>query len=614
MLLYRDIRKESFTRILSGKMWFAAAVCLWAVLAMGMLCDLQLGHRLYFPFVAYDLAFRSDVTAAIAKAGVPPPNPFFFPGKYYGFRYHYFWYILSGLVMKSAPGLGARQAILASIVWCGTGLMAIVSLYVRFFQTLRERAVIPRAAIGIGLLWVTGLDILPVVRREMRTGQIQGSLEWWNEQVAAWIGTALWVPHHLASLVACMAGFLVLWHVKDRGWDRVTAATVVAAAAMWAGGFGLSIYVAFAFGVAVLTWMAVAMLRNERSHAAMLLASGAISLGFALPMLLELAGKAGRGAVAASDAASAGLSQFPLGLWVRPFPMLMVRFGIYSPYSLKAAVANLLFLPVNYAVELGFFLMAGLVFAWRVCRKGNAESAHVCAIAMATAGTLVCTFIRSTAGQNDLGTRGFLIAQFLLLLIAVDLLWSGGWRAGGIRYVLIPAMFVGCAGTVYDLYKIRFLTMTDIRTIASPSEWLPLQGDLGSRTFAMRSIYAELAKQMPERAVYQHNPKMIPQDSLHGLYADRQVAAETPSCSVIFGGSKAECDERIGPIRAFFDDAKYDPAKVESACRALSIDVLVVQDTDAVWKDKSSWVWVKKPIMANDFARVFACGKDVAAK
>jgi hypothetical protein len=46
---------------------------------------------------------------------------------------------------------------------------------------------------------------------------------------------------------------------------------------------------------------------------------------------------------------------------------------------------------------------------------------------------------------------------------------------------------------------------------------------------------------------------------------------------------------------------------LNSACRALSINVLVTTDLDYIWADRRSWVWRTTPIAENKFARAFAC-------
>ena len=63
-------------------------------------------------------------------------------------------------------------------------------------------------------------------------------------------------------------------------------------------------------------------------------------------------------------------------------------------------------------------------------------------------------------------------------------------------------------------------------------------------------------------------------------------------------------------------DAFKEPAGQQKAILKLKeagIDALVVIDSDKVWADKSSWVWKKQPILANDYARAFLCGRGVAS-
>ena len=81
---------------------FFAILAGWVVLVELTLCDLQIGHRLYFPTVTYDYSLRTTVTASIARAGIPPLNPFFYPGRFFTMHYHYFWLILCAVTERMA--------------------------------------------------------------------------------------------------------------------------------------------------------------------------------------------------------------------------------------------------------------------------------------------------------------------------------------------------------------------------------------------------------------------------------------------------------------------------------------------------------------------------------
>ena len=62
---------------------------------------------------------------------------------------------------------------------------------------------------------VTGLDILPVLVKALLHMPTDGDMEWWSAaQVSSWMDSLLWVPHHIAGLVCCLLGFLLVWMSK----------------------------------------------------------------------------------------------------------------------------------------------------------------------------------------------------------------------------------------------------------------------------------------------------------------------------------------------------------------------------------------------------------------
>jgi len=78
---------------------------------------------------------------------------------------------------------------------------------------------------------------------------------------------------------------------------------------------------------------------------------------------------------------------------------------------------------------------------------------------------------------------------------------------------------------------------------------------------------------------------------------------------VVFGGDTKLCNSLIPQLnRLFLQPGGVQANEVDSVCRQLSIDALVVKDTDRVWRDRDGWVWKKAPYIANDYARVFLCG------
>jgi hypothetical protein len=585
----------------------------WVVLGMFLLIDLQIKNRLYFPTVSYDYMLRSAITSSITRSGVPPNNPYFFPGQPFPLRYHYFWYLPCSLVDRLGGSLvSARHAIIAGTLWCGIGLMAMVPLYLRFFQPKGAMNLEKRTIIGIALLGVTGLDLIPTAMLSVLRGGVVETIEWWNAQVTAWITAVLWVPHHVAALIACLTGLLVIYHsLHRRDASRIKhAMAAVAGGVMFASAIGLSSYVTLAFAAALGILVLVLLLKRYSSEAAILASSGIVAVAVAVPYLMELSGGSGRSP--SGGGAGGGASAGPLfQLTVRPFTIAdRIVQTSWPDQSWLVPVTNLVLLPVNYFLELGLFSMVGVVMFRKLRRTEHLHLADLSAFVMAATSILICTFLRSSViTNNDLGWRGFLIAQFFLLIWAAEL-WDEGFFAAHAKTALIAIFLLfGIGGTVYEISMVRFYTLISDDFAIPRDEWFPADHHLGERTFAMRELYEQLQRKLPGTATLQHNPNQPLGDVFHGLYADRQAVVETPGCGVVFGGDSNRCNTVMPAIAKIFENPeKLDWRGIEASCRDLSIDALVVKDTDAVWADQQNWVWTQRPLVANHYARAFLCG------
>lgn len=586
----------------------------WIVVGTLCVIDLQFNQRLYFSFLAYDYSLRSAVTASISRSGIPPHNPYFFPGRPFVLRYHYFWFILCSLVSQLGGTLvSSRQAVMAGTLWSGIGIIAIISLYLRFFQPSGPINLDRRMFIGMGLLGVTGLNILPIALLDFFVHNFYPT----STAVFSWTSGVLWAPHHAAGSAACLTGFLLLWYRRDLPATRRDVVTCVGAGAMFASALGLSVYVTFVFAVFSTIWLLVSWVKKRYHEAGLMCAAGLFSLVFALPYIFELLG--------GSAHQSAGGGPF-LQLAIRSFPLtdgLIAGSRQTSRWFVTAA--NVMLLPLNYLMELGFFLVVGFL-QWKKMRVDGKLFGHpeLCGFILAATSIVVCTFLRSgIITANDLGIRGLIIAQFVFLIWAVEFVQRGlltqhvaaesrqrpVFQFNQDRKNLLVAMVVlGVAGTINDLCVSRFLPMIEDATNIPGYRWRSPDHNLGKRTYALRQLYEELKRKLPETAVMQHNPRTNPGDLFQGLYADRQLAAETLQCGTVFGGDPLLCRQIIGPIDDLFEKpGAVDAAQVDASCKALSINALIVKDTDAVWADKNSWVWKRQPLIANPHARAFLC-------
>ena len=575
-----------------------ALAAAWLALGTASLIDLQWGSRLYYSVISFDYTLRVAITSAITRAGIPPPNPYFFPGRPVALRYHYFWMILCSLAQRAAGGaISARLAVFGGTLWCGLGLIAVLALYLRFADPEGRLRLDRRVGLAIGLLGVTGLDLFPNLLL-LRQGVLLPEMEWWNEQVTSWVGTMLWVPHHLAALVACLTGFLLLWSAPAGRRDAAVAAA--AAGLCFATATGCSVYVAFTFFVFLAVWGLITLVRKWHRDTALLVLAGCCAAVPLVPYLRDLLGPAAGGSFVVPA--------------VRAFKM--ADFALASGHAAwwKIPLADLLLLPLNYFLELGFFLLIGLVALKRLRAARKPWSRwDLAACAMAGSSMAVCTFLRSgVIGNNDLGSRGFLPAQFILLLWAVSLAGKPELRGHGLRAWLAFLLVAGAAGTAYEVCLLRgYPVLTDF-TAVTRYRALGADGQLGKRTYAARQVYERLRETLPPGTVMEHNPDTNPGFIPYGLYADRQLSAETQGCGTVFGGDASVCASMYPILNGLFDPPAAAPAPaVDAVCGQFGIGVLVARDTDRAWADPRSWIWSRRALAATPMVRALPCGKGV---
>ena len=187
-------------------------VALWLVVCLVSLPDFQVANRLYPTAATYDHGVRSAFISSALRTGAPPANPFFYAGALAPSRYYYYWYVLCA-IPADISGETPRVTLYGSCFWCGLLLAALIPIYLKHFlnQTSKLHTT---AIVGIGLIAVTGLDLVPLALLKFgaHNSVPLPDMEWWDTvQVTSWLDAFIWVPHHIASLVACLVAFLVLW-------------------------------------------------------------------------------------------------------------------------------------------------------------------------------------------------------------------------------------------------------------------------------------------------------------------------------------------------------------------------------------------------------------------
>jgi hypothetical protein len=633
----------------------------WLVIAIASLVNIQFHNRLYLSFTDYDHVTRAGIIDAISREGVKPFNPYYFPGAFSPLRYHYFWFLLCSLITQAgAPLVNAQHAIVASVVWCGWAMIALIPLYLRFFQEQTGARLRQCALAGVVLLAVTGLDIVPVALHAAVAHHVLPEMEWWNEQVVSWFGSLLWVPHHMAALITLLMGFLLTWNAAaSESWQRRITGAVLGGVAFATAG-GTSVYVTLVMAIFLILWALVTIVRRWWQYTVILAIAGAVSGLLVLPYLRSLtspgtasagagaagagaagagaagagaagagaagAGAAGAGAAGAgaAGAGAAGAGAAGVGgrfvyFEVRQFSPLTAITNRLHPGALSVAILRLAALPLNYFLELGFFGIVAVVYL-RGLRKQTTIPAHVVAAClMAGVSVFVCTFLRSgVIAGNDLGWRGFLPAQFIMLLWAADLMAERGMRAEaqGMSFnswwlrssVWAPLILLGVTGTVYQLVLARTYLISSDAGISAPGYFSPVE--TGARALELRRAYEELENILPVTAKLQSSPEGRYFDFYSGLYANRQLVVMDSACGAVFGGDTTKCPAAYADVSGIFEGAPSETwQQVDAVCRRLSIDALIVTDLDGAWRRNGNWGSQIKPAISGHHVRVYLTGQ-----
>jgi hypothetical protein len=360
--------------------WRGGLVLLaWVLGCSFAVIDLILPHDIFRNLNILDSTAHVAFTDSITRTGVPPANPFTYPGHSLQLFYYYYWYLVCSFVDQlGGAWIPARAAVQAGSIYIG---LAVAGLVVVFTNLLQGRTWFPggvrrNATLGWILLAVTGLDLIPwtflhLIHRYFQLGPGGGmSLEHWNEQVTAWMGAVVMSPHHPAALVIGLTAILFLLHLCDgelHGWSWWIHVVLIGVAMSSAA--GVSLYVTMALGLGLVIWMFWMLKDGGQGRGLLgLVIAGTLALALYAPFALELR-------------ASSKIESVPLQLSVRAFEVT----DYWLPSIVKALkqwpasryVLRLLFLPLNYFFEFGYFAATAILYwIWRRKLTAKLDSAE----------------------------------------------------------------------------------------------------------------------------------------------------------------------------------------------------------------------------------------------
>ena len=589
------------TRLWKPLFWLTA---IWTIFVILSLVDIEWNGQSFFSVVSYDQATRVSIIEAITRTGVPPVNPSYYPGYPVKLTFlYYFWYIVASYVdLIGGRFVDAFAALTASSVWSGLGLMAVIALYLQQREAKFAVAAWRYARLGIGLLAVSGLDVIPIIILMARTGTIVGSVDVWNTWIPAWLSSNLWVPHHVAALIAGLVAMMLAHSARGKSAARQWSIMAIAGMA-FASALGLSVYVTLIFALFWIAWILALFLQktnphlvnnlntwnsNLRSSLLSMIFAGIVALILASPFLVGLL-KAGGGA-----------RSFPIVFEVRSFLQLESFVKNWSPLSRELVM--LAALPFNYLLELGFFFVASLIWLQQKRLKGIGENPFFLAEGLLLGSAfLVGSFLRSTLiTSNDLGWRAWLPGQFILLVWGVDVLAGGGFSIVSkdelrARKLLQVFLVLGVLTTITDAILLR--TAWPIMTGKEQTE----------RYFSARPAYEYLRQQLPADKIIQNNPNNpLDPDRPSGLYGAHQMVVANRTA---YGIPTKDFVNLSNTVEALFEDRNtLNWSSIDILCNSYFIDVLIINDADPIWNSFFTLQMQRAALFENDRYAIFACG------
>jgi hypothetical protein len=610
-------------------------LCGWVAFVLLMLVDLQVGSKLYFSVVMADQSYRVAFIDAVVRTGIPPMNPLYFAGSPAPMRYYYFWYVLCAAVVKLAH-VSARQSFIASSIWAGFGLLVTVKLYTtHFFQWGRKQA-----WIALGLLFVTGADLMPALGNVILQPSLNGDIEWWSvDPISAWPDSLLWVPHHVSSVLCCLLGFLFLWRTlqtMNQGPISCNSSrwAIVLAAVAFASGFGLSIYVAIGFAVMMVVWAVWLAVLRHAERFALWQRTTVISLLSAVilaPFVFDLMGSLNQSA-GGQGSGNAAPATHMVSLSVRRMidSGLLTGLPVFAvwnkahPILLNQTIRLILLLP-GLAMELGVYgaVLVLVLLARRRRQPMLVDHARDTSLFFCVCGLVMVLFISSSViSNNDFGYRAVMLPQFFLLLLAADMLGSW-WIPGKVcavpatlckRRLLYSLLVLGLAGSIYGALLLR--------------AWLPIEtprvqngfSQLPKDAFEIREAFASLNRVASKDAVVafrpidpildRNNVVVFPSEFYQRLLvmnAGRQILNAERECATHFGGDPAECPVIQAATVQLYASPAPSAEWARDYCSQFGVQYLVISHRDPDWDSDTGWPVTLPSVAREPGFRILQC-------
>jgi hypothetical protein len=557
------------------------ALAALTVAVMVVWIDIEWAGGLYQSLATIDMIKHAAITREIVEAvSTPPGDPFI--ARSGAAVFYYFYFVPAAVIVKLSAGvIDSRMAVGGMIVWTA---VALLGLLVQLYRASGLRRPDNCAPLLAGLLCIAGVQILTAIAAGA------GQTNWSNTMITALPVALVWVPHHVAGLLASFVALLLLITAGDRG-ARGQAIDVMLAGAALASAAGLSLWITIGTVGIVVVLGILALATRRLQDVTRLFAAGVISLCIAAPYLAHLL-------------AGAGSDGSPLAFGVRSFVYAEKMADGLAGLGLPAshAVINLLLLPFNYLHELGLLLAGGIAYWLHPAFRNKPRNDVAVLLAVAAGVAFVFgSFARSTIGNNDFGWRVMMFAQIPLLL------WTAHVLAVHGRHVAVPGVplrvalarsprlfgilgVLGAAGVAYDLVMLRAHVIAPLDIQQTGPRHAVIDLDL-------RRAYQWLNATMPRTHVVQHNPMVI-RALPYALYGRHRTGIADMHNATLLGASRQDAQRRLADIGPIFT-GPLDAAAVKARATAHGISLLVVAANDPVWARAPDWLFKSRAVYRN---------------
>ena len=228
------------------------------------------------------------------------------------------------------------------------------------------------------------------------------------------------------------------------------------------------------------------------------------------------------------------------------------------------------------------------------------------------------SFVYSTVEQiNDLGIRGWLLGQFVLLVWATDAIqkwlenksptpkniFSTIGKQPQIGKALQALLVIGLLTTSLEAFLTRMWPIIVDWNIAGFPNTLSPDTNFGSRNYDAKLAYEYINTHLPTTAIIQYNPNIY-LDRPSGLYGERQIAISDRTAYGIPTTTFQAMQNDVATIFQF--DTTWEA--IDKKCAQYSIDALVINDLDPLWQRLPELEMQRKPLYQNQYYSVVACG------